>query len=110
MLAHYLPTFQEIDLANEAEARQRYLTKMAGKQIPTTDVPLGGYIRDTDYTAFCVNIVEYATFKRLFFTTGYSKAYWNNPNTWRHVELDMCHIPHSVRASIKPTHHGLKPE
>jgi hypothetical protein len=87
-----LQSFLEIDLANEAGARQRYLTKMAGKQIPTTDVPLGGYILDTDYTAFCDNIVEYATFKRLFFTTGYSKAYWNNPNIWRHAELDMCHI------------------
>ena len=65
---------------NEAEAiRQRYLTIMAAKNISTTDVPLGGYILDTDYTAFCDNIVEYATFKRLFFTTGYSKAYWNNP-------------------------------
>ncbi len=63
-----LQSFLEIDLANEAEARQRYLTKMAGKPIPTTKVPLGGYILDTDYTAFCDNIVEYATFKRLFFT------------------------------------------
>jgi hypothetical protein len=65
---------------------------MAAKNISTTDVPLGGYILDTDYTPFCDNIVEYATFKRLIFTTGYSKAYWNNPNIWRHAELDMCHI------------------